>query len=449
MITPDYLYLNVLPLANWKHAKGYKTRIVRLSEITAGSADLAMTLTNYIRNAYATWTPRPRFILLVGDSQLLPPHYRSFHASDGTLIASDLYYALKDEVDFMPDMAVGRVPAGMPASCDSMVQKIMTVEKNPDPTQRYYQTVLTAGYFQDEPPEAGEASHDGREARPFIETAEAARDFFAISEGITVQTAYVCEPGTPTPHFYNRYCLLHESQQAPVPYGGSQSFLTSAQAASRITSEVNAGVWLVTYTGHGSASGWDSIPYTIAQVAALTNGARYPVVFSGGCNTGWFDRASYCFAETWLNHPVGGSHAVVAATRETWSEYEDWFKHGLFHSWYKAAGIDYFQSLYQCNGVPPPGTYNYILVQAPLIPDPSWHMGEAVKYAMELMDWQMYGRPVDERRTMVETLILFGDPEQMPRTTGAPLTLAVLHPAELISGEQKVFDVSVTWAGTW
>jgi hypothetical protein len=57
IITHDNFYTNILPLATWKHAKGYQTRVVRLSEISA--TPTSTNITAYIQNANNTWNPSP------------------------------------------------------------------------------------------------------------------------------------------------------------------------------------------------------------------------------------------------------------------------------------------------------------------------------------------------------------------------------------------------------
>lgn len=71
IIAADELASAIQPLANWRHAAGLSTKVVKLSGI--GYDTLAIK--NYIRNAYNNWTVRPEFVLLVGSPEMLPARY--------------------------------------------------------------------------------------------------------------------------------------------------------------------------------------------------------------------------------------------------------------------------------------------------------------------------------------------------------------------------------------
>ncbi|MGB7054653.1 MAG: C25 family cysteine peptidase, partial [bacterium] len=97
IITHDSFYDDILPLAEWKHKKGMKTKITRLSETGSSSAEIR----NYILNAYNTWQTRPEFLLLVGAPNFIPFPYVS-----GTI--SDNYYTNMDG-DIFNEILSGRL----------------------------------------------------------------------------------------------------------------------------------------------------------------------------------------------------------------------------------------------------------------------------------------------------------------------------------------------------
>ncbi|MCK4255891.1 hypothetical protein KAX35_03300, partial [candidate division WOR-3 bacterium] len=68
IITPDAYYDAILPLAEWKTKKGMLTKVAKLSETGSSSAQIR----SYITNAYNTWEPRPEYVLLVGDDNIIP-----------------------------------------------------------------------------------------------------------------------------------------------------------------------------------------------------------------------------------------------------------------------------------------------------------------------------------------------------------------------------------------
>ena len=51
IVTHDDFYDAVLPLAEWKHKKGMKTKVVKLSDIGSTSSQIR----TYVQNAYDNW----------------------------------------------------------------------------------------------------------------------------------------------------------------------------------------------------------------------------------------------------------------------------------------------------------------------------------------------------------------------------------------------------------
>ncbi len=69
IITADDFYDAVLPLAEWKQEKGIQVTVTRLSEIAPGDS---AAIHDYIKDAYNNWTVPPEYVLLVGDTGILP-----------------------------------------------------------------------------------------------------------------------------------------------------------------------------------------------------------------------------------------------------------------------------------------------------------------------------------------------------------------------------------------
>jgi alpha-tubulin suppressor-like RCC1 family protein len=426
IIAHDDFHSAILPLANWKRAKGYRTRVVKLSDISA--APTAGKITDFIRNAYATWTPAPAYLLLVGDSSFLPAHkrYDDIVLDD---VYSDLPYAAVDGNDIFPDLAAGRIPCATAAECTAIVNKILAMEKTPVSAPAFYQNLLVAAYFQDENP------RDGYEDRIFVETAEAVKDFM-VAKGYTVATSYV-DGGGQAPKYYNnrpdRGSFVHPNG---APYVGDPVYRSESDAAAAITAAVNAGVWMVLHRDHGSEMGWGHPPYTVSNVVGLANGAKTPVVFSINCLTGkYMQEGGDCFAEAWLKKPSGGAYGVIAATEVSLSWWNDWLAHGLFQCLYP----EYLTTLSSFAGYRPDLSY----ANHPGY-NPSWHLGQVLNYAKMMMyDKYAGGDPGGRCRLEFELFHVFGDPEQMPRRA-LPKPLTVDKPTSLSFGSPASFDISVS-----
>ena len=119
IITPDEFYDAILPLAEWKTKKGMLAKVVKLSEI--GSQ--AWQIKAYITEAYNNWEPRPRYVLLVGDENIIPmPYY------GGT--SSDNYYT-DVTGNILNELVPGRLPASNVDQLQTMVAKILNYERYP------------------------------------------------------------------------------------------------------------------------------------------------------------------------------------------------------------------------------------------------------------------------------------------------------------------------------
>lgn len=121
IITHDNFYDHILPLKNLKEEKGYLTKVVKTSEI--GNHPTADEIANYIANEYNTQSPKPKYVLLVGDVEYIPTHYRN--DSEGDSFPTDLYYATMNSDDYLPDICVGRLPVNNNYETDRIVSKIL------------------------------------------------------------------------------------------------------------------------------------------------------------------------------------------------------------------------------------------------------------------------------------------------------------------------------------
>ena len=122
VITHDNFYNDILPLAQWKHKKGMRTKVVKLSQI--GST--ATAIKNYVSNAYNTWPIRPQYLLLVGAPNYLPFPNVSYWYSDNyyTNVTGDIYN----------EILSGRLTVHTTSEAQNVVNKILSYERNPHRT---------------------------------------------------------------------------------------------------------------------------------------------------------------------------------------------------------------------------------------------------------------------------------------------------------------------------
>jgi len=237
----------------------------------------------YLAHAYAAWTPRPTYVLLVGAGSFDPRGYRD--ASPPTWIppyladvdpwagetAADNRYVTVDGVDNLPDMLIGRLPVQSLAETQTVVAKVVQYETQPFP----------GGW---------------NEAAVFVaDDADGSGDFAAASDALaatyvaapfTVQRVYYAPPATP---------------------------LTTTQRA--VLDAVNAGALLVQFTGHASWQQWAAERlFHLDDLATLRNDRRWPVVIEMTCFTGAFHRPAPTLDAGLLTLQGGGAVATWGAT---------------------------------------------------------------------------------------------------------------------------------------
>jgi hypothetical protein len=119
IITHDNFYDAIQPLAQWKHKKGLRTKITRLSEIGSSQSQIR----TYIQSAYNTWQIPPEFVLLVG-----APNYLPFGNVSGNY--SDNYYT-DIEGDLYNEILSGRLTVHNTTEAQTVVNKILLYERTP------------------------------------------------------------------------------------------------------------------------------------------------------------------------------------------------------------------------------------------------------------------------------------------------------------------------------
>ncbi|MFH1502733.1 MAG: C25 family cysteine peptidase, partial [Candidatus Eisenbacteria bacterium] len=286
VICYDAYYEEIEQFAGLRHRLGYETTVTKTSEIPGGA-----TTTNiqaYIKNAYETWPVPPTFVVLIGDTGQVP----YFAATTGSH-ATDLYYVCMDAGDdWLPDMYVGRF------SCDSEAEVTLLADKS----TKYVRFALTS------------TPEDWADECTFM----ASSDNYGVSEGT------------------HNYCISNWVQPAGYDVINKRYSVTYSATTQQCIDDINAGVSMLTYSGHGSTNGWaDGPPMTATQVQALTNADMLPMVQSYACITGSYDSA--CFGETWTLAQNGGVLFLGASNNSYWDE-DDYMERAVYDAWF---GNDY------------------------------------------------------------------------------------------------------------
>jgi hypothetical protein len=289
-------------LAAARRAAGIRTSVF---ETGTGSGQIGTTpaqIQTFIRNRLTqVGCIHPSYVTIMGDDDLVP----TFAGING--IPSDLQYSMKNDVDELPDVAVGRIIGNDQTAVQNAVNKIVNYESTPPGGPALANSFLAhatiAAQFQDD-------DNNGQENRTFVQFAETVRNGL-VARGVTVDRVYGESPGN-NPQKFNDGTDLPASLKKPTfAWNG-----TGAQ----VSTDWNAGRFLMIHRDHGWSDGWGTPGFGTADVQALTNGDKLPVLLSINCSSGAYDYDETSFAGESLVKPNGGAVGVFGDTRDspTW-----------------------------------------------------------------------------------------------------------------------------------
>lgn len=325
-------------LAAWKNEKGIMTNVF---EVGTGvpDRDTNSEIDVFIQNRFNTTSVKASYILLLGDSNLIPPFLINRINDDlGDTIGSDWFYAWMPGPGPVaaqlatPTFAVGRIPVTTLSDAELVVNKIINYEKNPPGTgglDDFYNNVVLATEFQC----CRLGTDQGTAQRTFTEVSEYVRAEL-LQQGYNVQRIYrrtvddgceSCDPerdpylGDITPRYY------YDGTDLPMDIGPGSGFAWNGDTQD-VADAINDGAFLVMHRDHGWPSGWSNPRFTSTNIVdLLSNGAFRPVVFSINCSSGLFDdeanpgaegttATGVYFAERMLRDP-DGAVGVIGDTR--------------------------------------------------------------------------------------------------------------------------------------
>ncbi|MBN1315293.1 MAG: hypothetical protein JXA42_07490, partial [Anaerolineales bacterium] len=236
-----------------------------------------------------TWSEHPpAYVLLVGDGNwnfyqspnynnkeiFIPPFMGFLDPYQGEVPADNQYVTLVGD-DYIPDMALGRLPAGSQAEMTLMVDKIIqhdTQLVDPELWQ------FTVAFMAD--------------------NAESGNDFPSNSDSAAAIL----------PDYFDPFKVYFKQTPYTDPAVTKQAFKDA----------FNNGATLINYRGHGSVSNWaDENLFHVSSIPDLTNQDRLPVVISMDC------------LDTYFAHPNLKSLAVELVRYNNGGAVGHWGSSGL------------------------------------------------------------------------------------------------------------------------
>ena len=258
------------PFVDWKNYKGMSTEIVDIADI-GGISDVAQLIEEkYYEDGIA-------FVLLVGDINQIESIRRS--DGDGSNTPSDNSFTFVAGDDYYPDLIIGRFSAETTEHVETMVNRTISYEMNPDTSNNWFNK--GSGFASNEGP--GDDDEYDNEHLDNIREQLLEYNYIEIDQ------------------VYDPNGTVEDGEQA-----------------------INEGRSIINYTGHGSNGSWgNGCPMNSTNVNGLTNTGKWPFIWSVACVNGQFHQGT-CFAETWLRatdvngEPTGAIATLMSTVNQAW-----------------------------------------------------------------------------------------------------------------------------------
>lgn len=297
-----------LPVAD--HGAPYIAKAVPVSalydQFSGGRTDPA-AIRNFLRAAFYNWRVRPKFVVLLGDASfdfknltgqagsgqpgsLVPTYERGFDNNDYILrsfATDDWLLNVTSTTSYIPDFFGGRLPVDDAATAVSVVQKLLGYETGAPLGEYRNSMVLMAD------DDMQGANCDRLNWAHLIQTDDMNRNHI---------------PG----HVDREYVYLHTYASAGPTKPGARTALRA---------DLNDGVLLFNYIGHGSPFKiTDESVFLDTDAGTLANAGKLFGFIAASCDVGKFDDPAVpSLGENLVLAPKGGAIAVISATEQALS----------------------------------------------------------------------------------------------------------------------------------
>ena len=319
IITPQEFQANLNDFINHKNQKNISSTLFTLEYIISNftGRDTQEKIKYAIK--YALDNYNIKYVLLIGDSEKIPPRYVAVNDGEESTLPSDLYYAdiynssglfdtwdknnnnifgeynsngNIDKPDLYPDVSIGRIPVSNTTELNNYIQKVLYYENND--IESWFKKTLLVGVATFSYPNFAEGEYCKE----------------------TIANNYLTS-------FQNNKLYqtdLYQNTLDPTP--------------SNINNILNSGVGFLNFAGHGSPISWgnNNPPITCYNVSSnmsgLNNENKLPIIFSNACSTARFDDTE-AMPEYFLSYYSKGAIGFIGATRIGWAYRVQWFNNAL------------------------------------------------------------------------------------------------------------------------
>jgi peptidase C25-like protein len=265
------------PLASLRRSQGLSVAVVDVEDVYdefSYGAHTPAAIKSFLTTAVGSWSRKPQYLLLVGDSSWDPRNYMNKGENDfvptklidtqGMETGSDDWLADFNNVG-LANLAVGRLPVRTAAEASLIVSKILTYEQERELKEPLRGALMVAD--QGFEPQSSQTRA-------------------LLPENVTVQTINRAEVGN------------------------------DEMMRGQIVEALNQGPMMVNYYGHGSVRVWTGAGLLNSDLAGgLTNANRLSVYVMMTCLNGYASDATIdSLGEAALKAPNGGAVAVWASS---------------------------------------------------------------------------------------------------------------------------------------
>jgi hypothetical protein len=271
------------------------------NEFSGGLPDVT-GIRDFLKYAYDNWVRVPTFVLFFGQgsydyksrfgfrSSYVPTWQSAISLHDINSYSSDDFFVRFSTTTSRPYLVGGRLNARTAAEADQLVTKLINYEEN-SARDLWKLRILIVG-DDSWTPEREDGSIHTAQAESLVEN--------NVPDEMEKRKIYIAEWPTE---------ITAQGRRKP----------TAFQA---IIDEINRGVLVVNFTGHGNPTVWahEAIFNVQISIPQLVNASKLPVFFLATCNFSNFDDPNAASgSELLLNKPDGGGIGVTSATRKVFA----------------------------------------------------------------------------------------------------------------------------------
>jgi len=334
--------------ANTNHISTKVVDVANIYDEFRFGAQSANAIQAFLAYAYNNWQDPPKYVLLVGvaheemtcgplpyspPDQVPTPYIQAYLEGD---VAADAWYSMIDGDDQIPDLIIGRLATQDINGDAAYIAKLKAFESD----------AATPGDWKDQ-------------------------SFFIGAGGsFDSDIDNLLEHELPS-----SVSVLRMSTVAGSPYKGTNQNLLD---------NVNAGLGLMAYFGHGGNAIWDDPidstgkpVLTNSDISKLNNASHYPIVISMTCFTAGYDGPSTGILNAFQNAANAGSIVCMGTTSFGWEQNDSHLAQAVLPNIYDSVGgsiaeritngkIAYLMTAFSGDLIPPTLMYCYHILGDPL-----------------------------------------------------------------------------------